>query len=126
MRAMLSNVYSLFVVRIHDNPSILSCFVFFPSLSLFQCPKSTAIEDSHRRQMERLGPAHPWDPSETVGEIARRKYFPSASKSGGLERSAVASRWPPVLRACVEGKAELALGALGAGLFYLQVSGGDI
>ena len=71
------------------------------------CPKSTAVDAGHRQKMERKSPAEPWNAKETIEEICRRKYFPAASKDGGALKSdnaLVASRWPPVLKACVEGK----------------------
>lgn len=60
---------------------------------------------------------HPWDVQETLTELHRRKYFPRASKQN--EEQSVA-RWPKVLKAVVEGNADLALASFGAVLFYLQ------
>lgn len=61
---------------------------------------------------------HPWDVQETLQELHGRKYYPRASKLQAEKFSV--ERWPKVLRAAVEGKAELALSSFGAALFYLQ------
>lgn len=64
---------------------------------------------------------HPWDVTETLYELHRRGYFPRASKlqpESGDEINV--KRWPKVLRAAVEGNADLALSSFGAALFYLQ------
>ena len=92
-----------------------------------ECPRSTAVTEANRRMIERKSPASPWEVNETVNEIARRRYFPAASKNKESSKEtddlgSLATRWPPVLKACVDGSANLALSALGAGLFYLQVS----
>lgn len=82
-------------------------------------PKSTAISLDVRRQLERpTSKVHPWDVSETLAELHRRRYYPQASKKD--DGSVSVGRWPKVLRAAVEGGAELALSSLGAALFYLQ------
>ena len=79
-------------------------------------PKSTAVDPAVRRRMER-GKVKPWDPEQTIKELHRRGYYPKGSKQ---QDSTSISRWPRVLRSCVEGKAELALSSFGAALFYLQ------
>jgi hypothetical protein len=61
---------------------------------------------------------HPWDVPETLQEVHRRKYYPRASKLQSDTFSV--SRWPQVLRAAVDGKADLALSSFGAALFCLQ------
>lgn len=86
-------------------------------------PKSTAIDAKVRHQLERgtagkSSRVQPWDVEETLNEIHRRKYYPRASKQDA-DRFSV-KRWPKVLRAAVDGKAELALSSFGAALFYLQ------
>lgn len=88
-------------------------------------PKSTALSAEVRQAMDRgtgrfVGVIHPWDVEETVQELHRRRYFPRASKVSA-DRYSV-SRWPHVLRAAVEGKADLAMSSFGAALFYLQRS----
>lgn len=82
-------------------------------------PASTAIDADIRRQLERGKSVHPWDVQETLEELHRRKYFPKASKK---EDDRSIERWPQVLRAVIEGGAELALSSFGAVLFYLQRS----
>jgi len=86
-------------------------------------PKSTALDPQHARDLERgRGPnrtVRPWDPSETLRELHRRRYYPRASRKAGREGQSVA-RWPAVLKMVVEGKADLCLSSLGAALFYLQ------
>ena len=81
-------------------------------------PKSTALDAQIRLAMERSGRVHPWNVDETLAEVHRRKYYPRASKRQHDGHSV--SRWPQVLRAAVEGKAELALSSFGAALYYLQ------
>lgn len=88
-------------------------------------PKSTALSQEVRQALERgkgrlVGVIHPWDVEETVHELHRRRYFPRASKVSS-DQCAV-SRWPHVLRAAVEGEADLAMSSFGAALFYLQRS----
>jgi DNA mismatch repair protein MSH6 len=58
----------------------------------------------------------PWDVDETLEELHRRGYYPRASKQDKVH----VTRWPHVLRAAVEGKANLAISSFGAALFYLQ------
>jgi DNA mismatch repair protein MSH6 len=85
-------------------------------------PKSTALEANIRRGLERgsgsnVHYVHPWNVDETLAELQRRKYFPQSSKQGNDMNI---SRWPQVLRAAVEGGANLAISSLGATLYYLQ------
>jgi DNA mismatch repair protein MSH6 len=81
-------------------------------------PKSTAVDLDIRRRLERSnGEVHPWEAQETLKEIHRRGYYPKASKT---DNRYSATRWPQVLRAAVEGNADLAISSLGAALFYLQ------
>jgi DNA mismatch repair protein MSH6 len=58
--------------------------------------------------------------TETVDELHRRQYYPKASKQKTNDQST--ARWPPVLRAVMEGEANLALSSFGAALYYLQRS----
>ncbi len=83
-------------------------------------PKSTAVDARAREAMNRPGPFNPWDVNETIGELKRKRYFPASSKNREAEESG--SRWPEILRACIEGGAELALSSFGGSLFYLQRS----
>jgi DNA mismatch repair protein MSH6 len=79
-------------------------------------PKSTALEASHRQQLERKTlTVHPWSVPETLAELHRRAYYPRASKT-----SDSIQRWPAVLQALVQGEAKLALSSFGASLFFLQ------
>jgi DNA mismatch repair protein MSH6 len=81
-------------------------------------PKSTALDVSVQRKLERRGnKVHPWQVEETLNELHRRKYYPRASKR---DEDRGVSRWPQVLRAAVEGEANLALSSFGATLYYLQ------
>jgi hypothetical protein len=81
-------------------------------------PKSTALDVSVQRKLERQGnKVHPWQVEETLNELHRRKYYPRASKR---DDDLSVSRWPHVLRAAVEGEANLALSSFGATLYYLQ------
>lgn len=79
-------------------------------------PKSTALEASHRQQLERqTSMVHPWSVPETLAELHRRAYYPRASKTtDGIQR------WPAVLQALIQGEAKLALSSFGATLFFLQ------
>jgi DNA mismatch repair protein MSH6 len=87
-------------------------------------PESTAIDPQVRQQLERgvrngrVNKVQPWDWEETLAELHRRKYYPRASKKN--EDHFSAKRWPKVLKAAVEGNAELALSSFGAVLYYLQ------
>jgi len=82
-------------------------------------PKSTAVDPQVRRKMERSSNmVHPWDVEETLKELHRRQYYPRASKK--QEDKLSVSRWPQVLRAAIEGHAELAISSFGAALYYLQ------
>jgi DNA mismatch repair protein MSH6 len=84
-------------------------------------PQSTAIDPYIRKQLARAETVHPWDVAETLTELHRRQYFPRASKLlYKTEDLRSVNRWPKVLRAAVEGKADLALSSFGAALFYLQ------
>jgi DNA mismatch repair protein MSH6 len=82
-------------------------------------PKSTALDAAVRSEMDRGrgSRVHPWDVEETLAEIHRRKYYPRSSK---VKQDTSVSRWPQVLRAAVEGRAELALSSFGSALYYLQ------
>ena len=84
-------------------------------------PKSTAVNPAIRRMMEReTCKIQPWDVKETLHELHRRRYYPSASKEKDDKFSV--SRWPTVLKSAVEGNADLAMSSFGAALFYLQRS----
>ncbi len=64
----------------------------------------------------------PWDVNEALGELHRRCYYPRSSRNAATSSVVTEgiSRWPEVLRCCVEGGATLALSSFGAALFYLQ------
>ena len=80
-------------------------------------PRSTALDPEIRKKMERpRSTVHPWDVKETIDELHRRGYYPRSSKQDKVS----ISRWPSVLRAVVEGGADLAVSSFGAALFYLQ------
>ena len=80
-------------------------------------PKSTALDSTHRRLLERKTPyVHPWDVEETIQELHRRGYYPRGSRK---EEKNI-SRWPKILQAAVTGNADLCISSLGAALFYLQ------
>jgi DNA mismatch repair protein MSH6 len=84
-------------------------------------PQSTAIDPNVRDRLNRAARVHPWDVSETLRELHRRRYYPRASKiQNESDAELNVKRWPKVLRAAVEGKADLALSSFGAALFYLQ------
>ena len=86
-------------------------------------PKSTATDPEVRKKLERPSPVRPWDSEEVLRELHRRAYYPRSSRNTAVAdvREGVA-RWPKVLKACVEGGADLALSAFGAAVFYLQRS----
>lgn len=87
-------------------------------------PKSTAVDSSVRAKMERpTTNIKPWDNEQTLQELHRRGYFPKASRKKVDINSSPEngiSRWPEILKACIQGGAELAISSLGAALFYLQ------
>jgi len=90
-------------------------------------PTSTAINPSHRKELERSSPCRPWDVEETVSELHRKQYFAISRRSKKAKpqnfmKTNDISNWPQVLRACVEGRANLALSSFGAALYYLQRS----
>ena len=82
-------------------------------------PRSTALDQEIRKQLERSGNVQPWHVEQALEEVHRRGYFPKASKQ---QESRSINRWPNVLKVAVEGNAELALSSFGAALFYLQRS----
>ena len=82
-------------------------------------PKSTALDSSIRKKLERKSSVvHPWDVEETIEELHRRGYYPRSSRQ--QDDKLGVTRWPKVLRAAVEGNADLAISSFGAALFYLQ------
>ena len=87
-------------------------------------PKSTAIDSTIRSKMERpTTEVRPWDNDETLQELHRRGYYPRSSRkknNGNTSSSGSISRWPEILKVCVEGGAALAISSFGAALFYLQ------
>jgi len=90
-------------------------------------PKSTAIDPEVRRKMERPKTnIQPWDVKETVAELHRKAYFPRSSRKNininDSSSDAGTKRWPEVLKACISGRADLAISAFGAIVFYLQRS----
>ena len=81
-------------------------------------PKSTAIDATIRQKMERpASRVHPWDVDETLQELHCRQYYPRSLKK---QNDTSITRWHHVLRAVVDGGANLALSSFGAALFYLQ------
>lgn len=81
-------------------------------------PSSTAVDLEIRKKLQRrTASVQPWDIDETLAELHRRGYYPRGSRQ---ENKASTSRWPSVLRAAVEGNADLAVSSFGAALFYLQ------
>lgn len=87
-------------------------------------PQSNAIDADVRSYLQRPSQhVKPWHKDETLRELHRRGYYPRASKNQNTSSPHEGiSRWPEVLKACVEGGADLALSAFGATLFYLQRS----
>ena len=85
-------------------------------------PKSNALDPANKKILERGGSGNvrPWDADDAVRELHRRAYYPRASRKAEGEPGI--SRWPEILRRCVEGGATLALSSFGAALFYLQRS----
>lgn len=82
-------------------------------------PKSTAVDEKIRAAMERpKSIIQPWNVDETLLELHRRKYYPRESRKDAGDEGI--GRWPRVLKACVEGRADLALASFGAAIFYLQ------
>jgi DNA mismatch repair protein MSH6 len=87
-------------------------------------PMSFAVDPNDRRMLERVkSDVHPWDSDEALKEIHRKGYYPRSSRknepSSGEEGI---SRWPEILRSCIQGGATLALQSFGAALYYLQTS----
>ena len=64
----------------------------------------------------------PWDANEAVQELHRKGYYPRSSRNAATDFTQSISRWPEILRRCIEGGATLALSSFGAALFYLQRS----
>jgi DNA mismatch repair protein MSH6 len=88
-------------------------------------PKSTAVDDDVQRMLDRSNAdIKPWDVNETLGELHRRGYYPRSSRNAAVSSNFTEgiSRWPEILRCCIEGGATLALSSFGAALFYLQRS----
>ena len=87
-------------------------------------PKSFAVESNDRRMIERVkSDVHPWDSDEALKELHRKGYYPRSSRknepTSGVEGI---SRWPEILRSCIQGGATLALQSFGAAVYYLQTS----
>lgn len=88
-------------------------------------PKSTAVNADVRRMLDRTSvDVEPWDGNEAVRELHRKGYYPRSSRnaaaSSDSDLTGGISRWPEILRRCIEGGASLALSSFGAALFYLQ------
>ena len=86
-------------------------------------PKSTAINAENCRMLNRTSAdVKPWDPNETVRELHRKGYYPRSSRRSDISADVTdgISRWPDILRTCIEGGASLALSSFGAALYYLQ------
>lgn len=66
----------------------------------------------------------PWDATEALRELHRKGYYPRSSRNAAASADVTEgiSRWPEILRRCIEGGATLALSSFGAALFYLQRS----
>jgi len=104
-----------------------------PPNTLLECinqkerfPKSTAVSNEVRRTLDRDNMnIQPWDANDAVQELHRKAYYPRSSRRRD-DVSADAmdgiSRWPEILKRCIEGGAKLALSSFGAALFYLQRS----
>jgi DNA mismatch repair protein MSH6 len=88
-------------------------------------PKSTAVNVDIRRMLDRTNvDVKPWDANEAVRELHRKGYYPRSSRNVATSTDLTEgiSRWPEILRRCIEGGAALALSSFGAALFYLQRS----
>jgi hypothetical protein len=88
-------------------------------------PKSTAVNADVRRMLDRTNvDIKPWDANEAVRELHRKGYYPRSSRNVAASSDVTEgiSRWPEILRRCIEGGATLALSSFGATLFYLQRS----
>ena len=88
-------------------------------------PKSTAIKADDRKMLDRLtSDVRPWDGNECVRELHRRGYYPRSSRRSDVSADVTEgiSRWPEILKHCIEGGASLALSSFGAALYYLQRS----
>eukprot|EP00985_Skeletonema_marinoi_P018975 scaffold10733_cov119-Skeletonema_marinoi.AAC.1 len=87
-------------------------------------PKSFAIDLNDRRMLERVkSGVHPWDSDEALKELHRKGYYPRSSRKNEPSSGAEGiSRWPEILRSCIQGGATLALQSFGAALYYLQIS----
>jgi len=87
-------------------------------------PKSFAIDPNDRRMLERVkSGVHPWDSDEALKELHRKGYYPRSSRKNEPSSGAEGiSRWPEILRSCIQGGATLALQSFGAALYYLQIS----
>jgi DNA mismatch repair protein MSH6 len=80
-------------------------------------PTSFAVKEEDQRAIERKRKrCNPWSGEEAMEEVHRRGYYPRGSKNSQDSTD----RWPEVLKACVEGGAELALSSFAAALYYLQ------
>mmetsp|Transcript_5021 Transcript_5021/g.8245 ORF Transcript_5021/g.8245 Transcript_5021/m.8245 type:complete len:1485 (-) Transcript_5021:2972-7426(-) len=87
-------------------------------------PKSFAVELKDRQTLDRVkSDVHPWDSDEALKELHRKGYYPRSSRKNEPSSGAEGiSRWPEILRSCIQGGATLALQSFGAALFYLQTS----
>lgn len=82
------------------------------------------MDPQDRRMLERTqSDVHPWDSDEALTELHRRGYYPRSSrKSETFSGKEGISRWPEILKTCIQGGATLALQSFGAALFRLQTS----
>ena len=87
-------------------------------------PKSTALDPSIRKALQRSNPVHPWKVEETIHELRHRQHkFYFGNSSGPEENSHKPfTTWPPVLRDAVQAADRNAtvLSSFGAALYYLQ------
>ncbi|KAK1737533.1 DNA mismatch repair protein MutS family protein [Skeletonema marinoi] len=85
---------------------------------------SFAIDLNDRRMLERVkSGVHPWDSDEALKELHRKGYYPRSSRKNEPSSGAEGiSRWPEILRSCIQGGATLALQSFGAALYYLQIN----
>jgi DNA mismatch repair protein MSH6 len=111
------------LIQSMKNTILPSCTIGMVN-SIESFPNSMAIDANVRAQIQRTSKVKPWDKEQTLKELHRRGYYPRASRKSPAEGSSDAgiNRWPGVLKACVQGGADLAISSFGAALFYLQRS----
>ena len=82
------------------------------------------MDPNDRRMLERVkSDVRPWDSEDALKELHRKGYYPRSSrKNDPTSVEEGISRWPEILRCCIQGGATLALQSFGAALYYLQLS----